>query len=213
MKKKLHEKRENYSKSEFEYSNLFEMPIHLFDKMYEKAELTQEIIEPNAMTLSTVYNNQPQSRVVLLKEYSEKGFVFFTHYNSRKGIAIESNPNVCLNFWWPALEHQIIINGKAIKLSAQESDKYFYSRPKDSQIGALISHQSQELKEGESLKEKWESRKSSEEPIQRPNTWGGYTVIPYRYEFWQGKPNRLHDRVEFIYNEKTTSWSQRKLQP
>ncbi len=213
MKRNLHDKRENYTKSVFEYTNLFETPIQLFDKLYKLAEEDPHLDEPNAMTLSTVAEGQPQARVVLLKEYSEEGFVFFSHYNSRKGEAIAENPKVCLSFFWPSLEQQIIVEGVAEKISPERSDEYFYSRPLQSQIGALVSQQSRRLESRASLEKSYKERENSSEAIKRPETWGGYVVRAQRFEFWQGRPGRLHDRLEFIWNESKIQWDQSLLYP
>ena len=189
-------------------------PLFIFEKWFEEAKVDKSIIEPNAMTLSTFSNGQyPKSRVVLLKKYSTKGFTFFTNYNSNKGKSILRNNNVCLNFYWPSLEKQIIIMGNANKISEEESDEYFYSRPLGSQIGAIVSNQSQIIDSREFLETKFKELNKKYTKIQprRPKNWGGYLVIPSLFEFWQGRKNRLHDRLEFVWEGNV--WKSSRLSP
>tara|TARA_B100000575_G_scaffold174712_1_gene140029 strand:+ start:5650 stop:6300 length:651 start_codon:yes stop_codon:yes gene_type:complete len=189
-------------------------PFFIFEKWFEEAKVDDTIIEPNAMTLSTFSMGQyPKSRVVLLKKYSTKGFTFFTNYNSNKGKSISRNNNVCLNFYWPSLEKQIIIMGNANKIATKESDEYFYSRPRGSQIGAIVSNQSEIINSRDFLETKYKELNEKYNKIQprRPQNWGGYLVIPSLFEFWQGRKNRLHDRLEFILNGNV--WKSRRLSP
>ena len=189
-------------------------PFFIFEKWFEEAKVDKTIIEPNAMTLSTFSKEQyPRSRVVLLKKYSTNGFIFFTNYNSNKGKSILLNNKVCLNSYWPSLEKQIIIIGNANKISEEESDEYFYSRPLGSQIGAIVSNQSQIIDSREFLETKFKELNKKYTKIQprRPKNWGGYLVIPSLFEFWQGRKNRLHDRLEFVWEGNV--WKSSRLSP
>ena len=173
---------------------------------------SNSVIEPNAMTLSTVdFKNRPRNRVVLLKKISKKGFVFYTNYDSRKGIDINNNQNVSISFFWPYFERQVIIEGICSKISAIDSDKYFYSRPIESQIGAIVSNQSTVIPNREHIENKFNSFKLKHPEISRPSNWGGYIIEPRNIEFWQGRKNRLHDRIIYHYDE--TKWSISRLSP
>lgn len=189
-------------------------PIKQFGNWWQEA-LNSEIEEINAMTLATAgMNAVPSARIVLLKDFSEKGFVFFTNYKSDKGLELAENPVACLVFYWKELERQVRITGKVEQTSATESDDYFSSRPEGSQIGAWASPQSTiienrkviELNEA-SFKEKFNKNK-----IPRPDHWGGYIVIPSEIELWQGRPNRLHDRLKYSLLE-TGLWKIERLAP
>lgn len=206
--------RKNYQKSELFEINLPQSPFQLFEKWFHEAENSQTIDEVNAMTISTIgLDGFPKARVVLLKQFNQNGFVFFTNYNSEKGISIENNPNVCLSFFWPSLERQIIIKGKAQKTSETVSNNYFYSRPKGSQIGAIISNQSQIIDSRELLESKLKQFETdTNSALLRPKHWGGYVVEPIEFEFWQGRPNRLHDRI--LYKQiNSNKWEKTRLQP
>ena len=188
-------------------------PFDLFQEWFEQAKKS-EINDPNAMNLATISpNGKPNSRIVLLKSFSDEGFVFYTNSNSKKGKAIENNSNVALNFHWKTLQKQIRIEGTAIQISKKESDEYYNSRPIGSRIGAWASLQSEELDSRSTLtKRVGEFEKKYEtENIPRPSYWNGYLVIPNLIEFWQDMPFRLHDRLEYLKdNEK---WINRKLYP
>ncbi|MCC6721500.1 MAG: pyridoxamine 5'-phosphate oxidase [Bacteroidia bacterium] len=202
--------RENYSKEELLEENLTKNPIDLFDLWFKMA-LAAEVPEPNAMILSTVsLERKPRSRVVLLKEYNKHGFSFFTNYQSDKGKDIELNNNVSINFYWSKLQKQVRIEGKAVKLHQEDNDSYFNSRPIGSQIGAVISNQSRPLEDRSELLKKFEEFDISKN-IERPKNWGGYLVKPLVIEFWQGRPNRLHDRIKYIF--KDSKWKYQRLQP
>lgn len=190
--------RMDYRKSELLEKDVDPNPIHQFRIWFDNA-LNAEIPEPNAMCLSTVYGNKPDSRIVLLKGIKEDGFVFFTNYHSSKGIQIEANPNVAINIVWLELERQVRINGVISKISPEESDHYFYSRPVESQIGAIVSAQSERLNSREELESSMTAaieKYKTEKPV-RPSHWGGYIVKPTEIEFWQGRTSRLHDRLQY----------------
>ena len=187
-------------------------PFELFKKWYDLACVT-EINDPNAMTLSTVYNNQPSSRVVLLKSYDKTGFVFYTNSNSKKGTSIQINNNVALNFHWKTQNRQIRIEGNANIVSDRVADSYFKSRPRGSQIGAWSSNQSADLSSREELLDSIEKfeKKFKDKDIPRPTHWNGYLVIPRLIEFWQEMPYRVHDRI--IYTNTDNVWVTKKLYP
>jgi len=170
--------------------------------------------EPTAMMLATATNNGvPSARIVLLKAFSEKGFGFFTNYDSRKGSEIATNQRVALLFHWPELERQVRIEGKSIKTSDRISDIYFNTRPYESRLSAVISNQSQVVPNREYLEKLWEEQQNNRigNEVLRPPFWGGYMVEPFRIEFWQGRPNRLHDRILFSRNQ--NNWDISRLAP
>jgi len=187
-------------------------PFVLFKKWYDLACKT-EINDPNAMTLSTISNNQPSSRVVLLKSYDEIGLVFYTNSNSKKGKSIKENNNVALNFHWKTQNRQIRIEGNANIVSKEVADSYFKTRPRNSQIGAWSSNQSDDLSSrGELIKSIKEfEMKYKDKDIPRPSHWNGYLVMPNLIEFWQEMPFRVHDRV--LYFKRDNSWKIKKLYP
>jgi pyridoxamine 5'-phosphate oxidase len=194
-----------------------ENPFVQFDIWFQEACQIMPAKLVNAMTLSTVSsNNHPSSRIVLLKEYTAEGFIFYTNYQSRKGIEIEQNPSVSLLFWWEALERQVRIEGEVQKLSEEQSQYYFQTRPKSSQIAALISRQSQPLENFEQFQEEFKRLSSeyadAEKIIHRPTHWGGYLVQPQRFEYWQGRESRLHDRFEY-QRLKSNQWKISRLFP
>ena len=177
--------------------------------------LESEIDEPNAMTLATsTIDGQPSARIVLLKGIEPNGFVFFTNYNSRKGKQIQANPKVSLVFFWKELERQVRIEGSIKKVEASASDEYFSSRPKQSQIGAWSSPQSEPITSRDILEKNVEDYtiKFQSQNIPRPGYWGGYIVEPNVIEFWQGRPGRLHDRLQYTLNEKKL-WTIERLAP
>ena len=210
--KDLSDFRISYDKLSLIENHLPKEPIKLFQIWFEELCNSNSVLEPNAMTLSTVGNeNKPRNRVVLLKKFSEKGFVFYTNYKSKKGIDINNNPNVSISFFWPSFERQVIIEGICSKITNKESDKYFYSRPIDSQIGAIISDQSSEIPNRDYIENKFNSFKSDKTEILRPLNWGGYIINPINIEFWQGRKNRLHDRI--LYYKNDNSWLFKRLSP
>ena len=187
-------------------------PFVLFKKWYDLACKT-EINDPNAMTLSTLSNNQPSSRVVLLKSYDEIGLVFYTNSNSKKGKSIKVNNNVALNFHWKTQNRQIRIEGNANIVSKEVADSYFKTRPRNSQIGAWSSNQSDDLSSRDELVKNIKDfeMKYKDKDIPRPSHWNGYLVMPNLIEFWQEMPFRFHDRV--LYLKSDNSWKIKKLYP
>ena len=215
MANDLSDYRKSYDKEELLEKNCPANPIELFNIWFTNADNTKKIEEPNAMTVSTIgIDGYPKSRVVLLKKFSDDGFVFYTNYNSEKGKAIDNNNNLCLSFFWPKLEQQIIIKGIAEKLPESKSDNYFESRPNGSKLGAWASEQSKIVESREtleiSLKAFTEKFKNKE--IKRPKHWGGFIVKPISIEFWQGRPNRMHDRIRYTIKE-DFSWKLDRLAP
>ena len=187
-------------------------PFELFANWYDLA-IETEINDPNAMTLSTISNNRPSSRVVLLKSHDEKGFVFYTNSNSKKGKSISENNNIALNFHWKTQNRQIRIEGQAKIVSSEIADSYFNSRPRGSQIGAWSSNQSAELNDRSELIDKIKKfeKKYEDQDIPRPSHWNGYLVKPQLIEFWQEMPFRIHDRV--VYTLFNNNWKIKKLYP
>lgn len=211
----LHGYRRSYEKSSLEEKDLTDDPISQFKKWINEAEASGTVLEVNAMTLTTIdETGYPRSRVVLLKEVDANGFYFYTNYQSLKGKAIAKNNKVALSFFWPGLERQVNILGNAEKVSEQESETYFHSRPRGSQLGAIASPQSSPIPNRTYLEEKLSELTKEYKEVNRipkPKHWGGYVVKPYSVEFWQGRPNRLHDRVEYVKNE--NRWIKQRLAP
>ncbi|MFV8376004.1 pyridoxamine 5'-phosphate oxidase [Flavobacterium sp. LB1P62] len=207
--------RKSYEKSELLESNIPEDPINLFNRWFHQAEDFGVNEEVNAMTVSTIgLDGFPKSRVVLLKKFNEEGFIFYTNYNSEKGKAIANNPKVCLSFFWHTMERQVIIKGIAQKTSENVSDNYFESRPDGSKLGAIVSNQSEVVPSREFLEDNLKQLEKDFESmvIPRPEYWGGFLVTPLEVEFWQGRPNRLHDRIRYICQE-DFSWKIDRLSP
>lgn len=205
--------RKNYSHSELLEENVEANPIHQFRLWFDNA-LEAELLEPNAFCLSTVDSlNRPDSRIVLLKAIKEEGFVFYTNYNSKKGNDMAQQAHVSMNFVWLELERQVRVRGTVEKISAEESDQYFYSRPLESQLGAIVSSQSEKLTSKtlmENAMKEALNKYGVEKPI-RPEHWGGYLIKPTEIEFWQGRPNRLHDRLRYVKTE--NNWTIERLYP
>lgn len=207
----IHHLRENYEGKPLDIVNMYPSPFTQFAAWFHDAE-NAKIPEPNAMVFSSVsFDGRPSSRVVLLKEFNVHGFVFYTNYNSRKGKEVAQNPFGCLNFWWGSLERQVRIEGRLQKVSDKESDEYFYSRPKGSQAGAIISPQSEPIESREWLEQQFIEIQLSGN-IKRPEHWGGYVLVPERIEFWQGRSNRLHDRLQYEIMV-DGNWMIRRLAP
>ncbi len=214
MRDNLHDHRKNYDKAKLTKDTVDPNPLQQFRSWFYEVQDAAIVDEANAMTLTTMgLDGFPKGRVVLLKKYDEHGFYFYTNYGSEKGIAIRENNKVSLSFFWPGMERQILIKGMAEKTSVEDSDNYFASRPTGSQLGALVSRQSEvvanrqvledELNE---LEEQFESK-----DVPKPTNWGGYIVKPMEFEFWQGRPNRLHDRIR--YRLEGLDWIIERLAP
>ena len=210
----LYNYRKSYTKDKLSINDIGDNPVDFFVKWFKEAENSDQIIEPNAMTISTVDEKSfPSSRVVLLKQIKERSLIFFTNYNSNKGKSLDKNENICASFYWPPLERQVIIKGNAKKISSVESDDYFNSRPFESQAAAIISNQSEDIDSYESLLEKYNSyiELNKNTKLKRPNNWGGIEIFINQIEFWQGRKNRLHNRVLCVFQKDT--WEYKLLSP
>ena len=214
-KEDLGQLRKSYDKSSLDLSDVGDDPMGFFKKWFDEASNHSEIEEANAMSLATLgIDYFPKSRVVLLKALTDKGFVFYTNYQSEKGLAIARHPKVGLSFFWPPLERQVIIKGLIQKTPSDLSDEYFNSRPKGSQLGAIVSDQSNVISDRTIIEAKLNALEIQykNEEIPRPDNWGGYLVIPKSIEFWQGRPNRLHDRIR-CHLRQTGLWDLERLAP
>ena len=215
MEKDLSNYRKAYIKKELSKTNVPENPLELFQKWFYEVEESNGVDEPNAMTISTIgLDGFPKNRVVLLKKYTWEGFIFYTNYNSEKGKAIEENPNVCLSFFWHSAEQQIIIKGKVEKIAENLSDGYFDSRPDGSKLGAWASNQSSVVSSRKELDDNLKELETKFEnaEIPRPAHWGGYIVKPISIEFWQGRANRMHDRILYTL-QADYNWKIERLAP
>lgn len=215
MEHDLSDFRKSYDKKELLESNCPNNPIELFRDWFVRATNSESIEEANAMTVSAIgMDGFPKSRVVLLKKYTHEGFIFYTNYNSEKGKAIEHNNKVCISFFWPSLEQQIIIKGTAEKIADNLSDGYFESRPTGSKLGAWASNQSDVVASRQTLEKRLQELELQYKgkEIPRPPHWGGFIVKPSSMEFWQGRPNRLHDRIRYGLND-DFSWKLDRLAP
>lgn len=211
------QERREYVYTELLRNDLLSDPFKQFTQWMDQA-LASQIIDPTAMSVSTVGSDgQPHSRVVLLKETDAQGFVFYSHYDSNKGQQIAQNTKAALLFFWPQMDRQIRIEGNLEKVSEQQSDDYFHSRPRDSQLAAASSQQSSVVTGRKMLEQNYaiEAERYEHIEVTRPDHWGGYRLIPNRFEFWQGRPNRMHDR--FIYekqaNKTNQAWLINRLAP
>jgi pyridoxamine 5'-phosphate oxidase len=217
LKLSLGDLRENYTCGELDESSVSRNPIEQFELWFAEAAKSG-IREANAMTLSTVApNGQPSARVVLLKEVSCDGFVFFTNYESRKGRELAANPQVALTFFWPTLERQVRVEGTTARVPRSASEQYFRTRPRGSRLGALASKQSSIVQDRIALETKLNEltkQYQGTDDVPMPDYWGGYRVTPHWVEFWQGRPNRLHDRICFEADpDSETGWRIRRLSP
>lgn len=213
--KDLSNYRKSYEKSELLEQNLPEDPINLFNRWFHETEDFGGVEEVNAMTVATIgLDGFPKSRVVLLKKFNEEGFIFYTNYNSEKGKAIQQNPNICLSFFWTSLERQVIIKGIAKKTIEAVSDNYFASRPDGSKLGAIVSPQSEVIPNREFLESNLKKLEQDYQniEIERPKHWGGFLVRPVEVEFWQGRANRLHDRIRYQL-QSDFNWKMDRLAP
>lgn len=208
------EMRRNYTRDGLRRGNLAPEPVAQFRQWFEEA-VKAELLEPNAMVLATTDGTRPGSRTVLLKAFDERGFVFFTNYESRKAHDIAINPHVSLLFPWYTLERQVGILGVAKRISAAESLAYFVSRPQGSRLGAWVSHQSSIISSRKLLEMKWQEikQKFQRGEIPLPSFWGGFRVVPHEVEFWQGRENRLHDRFRYTRKMGAADWSIERLAP
>jgi pyridoxamine 5'-phosphate oxidase len=221
MSKNLADYRKNYIKGELLESEIPENPLELFQAWFEEMEMVlkyrrekNDSTEVNTMTVATIgTDGYPKSRIVLLKEFNSDGFIFYTNYTSEKGIALAHNPNICLSFFWAGLERQVIIKGIAEKTSEEKTIQYFKSRPRGSQLGALASDQSSEIESREVLDNKLRELETiyKDRDIPKPEFWGGFLIRPENYEFWQGRSNRLHDRI--FYSKDQGTWKPKRLAP
>lgn len=221
MGKNLSDYRKNYIKGELLETEIPENPLDLFHVWFDEMEMVlkyrkelNDSVEANAMTVATIGTDGfPKSRIVLLKEFSEEGFIFFTNYNSEKGLSLLNNSHTCLSFFWAGLERQVIIKGTAEKTSEEKSISYFNSRPRGSQLGAWASNQSSEIESREILTNNLRELelKFKDSDIPKPENWGGFLVRPENFEFWQGRSNRLHDRI--LYYKDRGSWNIKRLAP
>lgn len=213
MDRSVADLRKNYTRTGLEESDVSPNPIEQFRRWFDEA-LNTNLHEPNAMTLATVTREgKPSARIVLLKGYDERGFVFYTNYEGRKARELEENPSTALLFYWGELERQVRVEGRASRIPEKESDAYFASRPRGSQLGAWVSEQSRIIADRGELEEKLRSLEAEHEgrEVPRPPFWGGYRVEPEAIEFWQGRENRLHDRL--VYRRKNGGWRIERLQP
>ncbi len=213
MRDSLANLRLNYTQSGLLEKDMASHPFEQFRHWLTQA-IAADILEPNAMTLATLSpEGTPIARIVLLKFLDEQGFVFFTNYNSAKGQQLQAHGACSAVFWWGALERQVRIEGQAEKIDPQESDAYFQSRPRDSQLGAWASPQSQVIGDRQLLETRLEevTAQFAEQSIPRPSHWGGFRIIPKTIEFWQGRPSRLHDRIQ--YYQGGNEWKKQRLAP
>ena len=212
IKVDLHDKRQSYERASLDESSVNADPIAQFHTWYHEVK-DSNITEPNAMTLATAGTDaRPSARIVLLKEFNSEGFVFYTNYLSRKGEEILENPQGALLFFWDELERQVRIEGSLKKVSEEMSDAYFAVRPRQSQMGAIASAQSSAIADRTVLEQAMEKLEGVQE-LKRPASWGGYILVPDYFEFWQGRRNRLHDRISYTKKEGVAPWKIQRLAP
>jgi pyridoxamine 5'-phosphate oxidase len=214
MKNQIAEIRREYLKATLDVSTVKEDPVHQFELWFNEA-LDAQVIEPNAMNLSTANaDGKPSSRIVLLKGIENRKFIFYTNYQSKKGKELENNSACALTFFWPDLERQVRIEGIAERVDEKTSEQYFQSRPRASQIGAWASPQSSPIKDRGILEERFlniEKKFQNLPLVPKPHQWGGYAIDPFMIEFWQGRPSRLHDRIEYLKVD--AKWTINRLAP
>jgi len=212
LKNYINKLRVDFKKGSLDEKDVDANPINQFHVWFDQA-VDSKVNEPNAFMLATVgADSKPAARVLLLRNFNEDGFVFYTNYHSRKGIQSEENPNAAMSFFWPELERQVRIEGFLIKQSPEESDEYFNTRPRSSKVGAWVSPQSHVIKDRKELDERFEKLdKQFGEEVPRPPYWGGYVLKPLTIEFWQGRESRLHDRILFSLHE--NKWKIERLAP
>ncbi|HZF99971.1 MAG TPA: pyridoxamine 5'-phosphate oxidase [Chitinophagales bacterium] len=209
----LQQLRRNYASQSLDERNVLPDPLQQFNRWFDEA-MAAEIPEPNAMTLATaMVDYKPSARVVLLKGITRGGFVFFTNYMSRKGKELTWNPYASLLFFWPQLERQVRVEGRVEKISREESDAYFKTRPRGSQLGAWVSRQSSVIENRAALENALmeTTQRFENKDVELPEYWGGYVVLPQRVEFWQGRPDRLHDRLQYTFEDR--QWLIERLAP
>ena len=215
MDRNVADLRQNYTYGGLLETEIAADPISQFATWFQEAT-EADLLEPNAMTLATAEpNGKPSARIVLLKDYNQQGFVFYTNYQSNKSQQLIANSYAALVFFWDKLERQVRVEGRVEKVSAAESDAYFHSRPLGSQIGALVSDQSRVIKDRQVLEAKQEEltqKYANEKQILRPENWGGWRIVPDTVEFWQGRPSRLHDRLVYRLQSDST-WQVVRLAP
>ena len=205
--------RHDFAKQTLDENGVNANPILQFEAWFKEA-VNAKVNEPNAMTVCTASKEgKPSARILLLRNFSESGFVYYTNYTSRKGHEIEENPNCALLFFWPELERQVRIEGAVEKQTSEESDLYFNTRPRSSKLGAWTSEQSKVIASRDILSKEFElfSAKFPDEQVPRPPHWGGYILKPVSIEFWQGRPSRLHDRI--LYTKENNGWKIERLAP
>ncbi len=216
MKQKdISDERKDYSLASLSEDSVNADPMRQFEQWLSEVRTTDQI-EPTAMNIATATDaGDISSRMVLLKAVDSSGFSFFTNYDSQKSQDLAANANAALCFWWSSLERQVRVQGEVVKVSEQESDKYFNSRPRGSRIGAIASQQSQVIASSEILEQQVESvtlQYQDQDDIPRPEYWGGYRVKPRLIEFWQGRPSRLHDRIRYVLDA-NGNWQIERLSP
>lgn len=209
----LNDLRVDYAQRQLHENEATAVPFHQFQKWFDEA-LAAEPNHANAMTLATcTREGEPSARVVLLKSWDQRGFVFYTNYNSRKASELLENPRASLVFWWQGLERQVRIEGRVEKTAEEEADDYFQTRPRESQIGAWASAQSEVIPDRSTLEQRFQeiAHAYENQPIPRPRHWGGFRLAPDSIEFWQGRPNRMHDRLR--YRRLASAWVVERLSP
>lgn len=208
--------RQEYARAELTRDHVADDPIDQFENWFDEV-LDSEVEEPNAMTLSTAApDGTPSARIVLLKGLDARGFHFYTNYDSRKGTELGQNPHAALTFLWKPLERQVRVEGSVERMPGEESTEYFHSRPRGAQLGAWASPQSRVIESRAALEQNLaevEAEYGDHDDVPRPTHWGGYVVRPQQVEFWQGRPNRLHDRLRYRRTDPDDSWALERLAP